>query len=403
MEQAAAETPSDPITTRRGRGRRAFIYLAVAAVVAVGGYLLYRWWTGGTTETDNAQIDAETVPISARVGGIVVAVHVRDHDRVKEGAPLLDLDLDTAELDAKVRQVAAELAAARAQLASAKAQLEIVKASSSGGMQSATAQLDASGANVRAADAQIAAAAANVARAKAEHDRAKTDLERAKRLRNEGAIPGTALEQAQASFDTTRAALDQAAAQLAAAREQRRLSTARVAEARAHVVQSAPVDAQVGGAAAAVELATANVARAEAALDRARIDRQHANVTAPVAGRVSRVSAHVGQTMAVGHPFVVLVPDEMFVIANIKESDVDRVRPGQRAEIEIDAFPDLELEGTVESISPATGARFSLIPPDNATGNFVKVVQRVPVRIKLASVQHDLRAGLSAEVTIHVP
>lgn len=401
MEKAADEAVSDPIITRRRRGRRAFIYLAIAAVVAVGGYLLYRWWTGGTIKTDNAQIDAETVPISARVGGVVVAVHVRDHDRVKVGAPLVDLD--TAELDAKVRQSDAELAAARAQLASAKAQLEIVKASSSGGMQSATAQLDASGANVRAADAQISAAAANVARAKAEHERAKADLERAKRLRAEGAIPGTALEQAQASFDTTRAGLDQATAQVGAARELRRLSTARVAEARAHVVQSAPVDAQVGSAAAAVELATANVARAEAALDRARIDRRHANLTAPISGRVSRVSAHVGQTMAVGQPFVVLVPDEMFVIANIKESDVDRVRPGQRAEIEVDAFPDLELEGTVESISPATGARFSMIPPDNATGNFVKVVQRVPVRIKLGSVERELRAGLSAEVKIRAP
>jgi membrane fusion protein (multidrug efflux system) len=397
-----ASVASAPPPPARRRGRRAFIVLAVLSVAAIGGFLFYRWWHRGQIETDNAQIDAETVPISARIGGVVATVHVHDHERVEVGAPLLALD--PAELDARVRQADAELAAARAQLASALAQVEIVKASSTGGRSSATAQLDATGATVRSTTAQIAAAEASAARARHDQDRAKIELDRATKLFGESAITATSLEQTQAAFDAAQAALEQATAQVAAMREQRRTAEARVAEARGHVVQSAPVDAQVAAASAAADLAAAKVAGAEAALDRAHLDREHAEVKAPIAGTASRVSAHPGQTLAAGQPFVVIVSDEKFVIANIKEDDVHRIAPGQRATVLVDAYDGTTLAGTVESISPATGSRFSLIPPDNATGNFVKVVQRVPVRIKLAAVPAgmDLRAGLSADVTIYV-
>ncbi|MCX5746095.1 MAG: efflux RND transporter periplasmic adaptor subunit, partial [Proteobacteria bacterium] len=211
------------------------------------------------------------------------------------------------------------------------------------------------------------------------------------------------LEHVQQVRDVARAALDSATAQLDLARAQRGMAESRVVEAQGRVTQSAPVDQQVAAARAAAALTAARVKAAEVASARAKLQRSYASVTSPVTGMVSKLGAHPGQTIAMGQTLLMVVPVENFVIANFKEGQIARMHPGDAVDIELDAFPGQALHGVIETMSPATGARFSLIPPDNATGNFVKVVQRVPVKITWTQPPTmALRPGLSAEVVVHV-
>jgi len=384
------------------RGRKAFTILAIVSALAIGGYLFYGWMTRGRVRTDNAMVDADVTPVSARVGGTVATVHVADHQRVEANAPLIDLE--PADLAAGLARAEAELAAAVAQAAAADAQVEIVRASSTGGRSSAQAQVSASGASARTADAQVKAAQATLARAQADLERTRSDLAREQELLAKGALPGATVEHTRSAFEVAQAAADAARAQLAAAQEQRRLAVANVAAAEGRFEQSSPVEAQVRAAEAQARLAHARVDAAAAAVEQARLELAHARVTAPIAGTVSRLAVHPGQGVSPGTPLVVIVPDETYVVANLKETEIHRIEPGEPVDIEIDAFPDRTFHGKVASIAAATGARFSLLPPDNATGNFVKVVQHVPVKIVWdpPPTGVPLRAGLSAEVTIHV-
>jgi len=384
------------------RGRKAFTILAIVSVLAIGGYLLFGWWTRGRIKTDNAMIDADVTPVSARVAGTIAVVHVADHQRVEAGAPLVEID--PTDLQAKVRQSEADLAAAQAQAAAADAQVDVVRASSTGGRSSAQAQLNASGAGVRGAGAQVQAAEAAVERAQADLSRAQADFDRDQRLYQQGALAGTTLEHTRSTRDVAQAALDAAKAQLAGAREQRRLAQANVAAAQGHVEQVGPVDAQVHAAEAQAALAHARIDAAAASLEQAKLSLEHAHVVAPIAGTVSRLAVHTGQGVQLGSTLVVIVPDETYVVANLKETEIGSIHAGEPVEIEVDAFPDRTFHGKVDSVAAATGARFSLLPPDNATGNFVKVVQHVPVKIVWDPQPNNvpLRAGLSAEVTIHV-
>ncbi|HEY6173497.1 MAG TPA: efflux RND transporter periplasmic adaptor subunit, partial [Kofleriaceae bacterium] len=163
------------------------------------------------------------------------------------------------------------------------------------------------------------------------------------------------------------------------------------------------VDQVISVAQANAKLAAARVTAAEVALDKAKLQRSYASVVAPIAGTVSRLGAHVGQHVMQGQPLLMLVPLDTYVIANFKENQVGRMKAGDPVDIEIDAYPGQTFHGIVDTVSPATGARFSMIPPDNATGNFVKVVQRVPVKITWSAPPSvAMRPGLSAEVVVHV-
>jgi membrane fusion protein (multidrug efflux system) len=173
--------------------------------------------------------------------------------------------------------------------------------------------------------------------------------------------------------------------------------------AHGHVSQSTPVDAQIAAAHAAAKLAAARLRSAEVARDRAKLQRSYATVVAPSAGTVSRLAAHASQGIQAGQTLLMLVPTDSYIIANFKENQVGRMQVGDPVDIVIDAYPGEQFRGVVDTVSPATGARFSLIPPDNATGNFVKVVQRVPVKIMWKQPPREaMRPGLSAEVTVHV-
>jgi membrane fusion protein (multidrug efflux system) len=383
------------------KARRAYFILGIIAVVVAAGWGLLHWWNAGKEKTDDAQIDADVVPISARVGGVVKTIKVTDHQHVKAGDVILEID--PADLDIELARTEAELEAAKAQQLAADAQVSVVSSSSTGGLSTAKAALTGADASVRAADDMIHAAEASVARAKADMAQADSEYARTQSLFAKEAVTKRDLEHAQQVRDVAKAALDAATAQLSSAREQKRLAGSRVAEAQGRVTQSSPVEAQVTQVQAQAKLAAARTRAAEVARDKAKLNRSYATVVAPRDGTISKLGVRAGQTVGAGQTMLMLVPNETYVIANFKESQVGHMKPGDEVEVEVDALPGETFSGVVDTLSPATGARFSLIPPDNATGNFVKVVQRVPVKIvwkKQPSAA--LRAGLSAEVTVHV-
>jgi membrane fusion protein (multidrug efflux system) len=388
---------------KKRKGKKAFIILGALAVAALVGYFGYQWWTRGKISDDNAQVDADVVMVSSQVPGVVANVYVSDHQRVDKGAKILDLDITDLEL--KFEQATADLAAAKAAADKADAQVEITRANASGGRSSAQAGITEQGAAVRSADAQIQSAQAAVKSAQANFNKQASDLKRTQQLKAAGAVTDVQVDAAQQAYDMSQAALDAARAQLTSAKQAKALAQARVAEAKGGAQKSDTVDAQVKSAQADADLAHAKYDSAKVALAVAQRAKDQATIFAPVAGTVSKLAVHPGQSVTPNAPLVVVVPDETYVIANLKESEIGKIAVNQKVDIEVDAYGDRTFHGVVTAIAGATGARFSLLPPDNATGNFVKVVQRVPVKITWVDLPKDvaMRPGLSAEVVIHVP
>jgi membrane fusion protein (multidrug efflux system) len=403
LSEATAPASTDlRLNERKKNGRRPFMILGGLLLVVLCVIGVYMLLTAGEEATDDAQIAANVVPIAARVPGQLVQLMIHEDQQVKKGDPIARID--DSEYRARVAQAEAELASARAQAAQADAQINVVRATSSGNLSSARAAYSGSSVGVASADAQVAVARAQIARAEADVRKAEADLKRTTELHAANAVPEERLNNAQAAADVANASLLSARAALSAAQESRRAALARVSEAAGHVTESTPIEAQVAVAQANTELAHARVRGAEAALDLAQTQLSYTNITSPADGIASRLSAYAGQIVGAGQAIVELVPSETYVIANFKETQVGRMRPGQSATIEVDAFPHRKFQGKVESISGGTGSTFSLLPADNASGNFVKVVQRVPVRISWVALPSDVPviAGLSVDAVVHV-
>jgi membrane fusion protein (multidrug efflux system) len=364
-----------------GRKRKPFLVLGGIAAAVVLGLGAYSWITSGKESTDDAQVEADVVPIASRVPGMVKRIPVAENQRVKKGDLLVELD--DADILAREQQAEAELETAQAQAAAADAQAAVAAAGARGGFSTAQAQVTGSSAGMSTARAQVEAARAGLQRAEADARKAALDLQRDQKLLAASVIPQARLDDSQAENDVKQAALSQARANLTAAEEALRAAESRVGEARGRFEQSAQVKPQIAAAEAQARLAHAREKSAEAAL---------------------RLALHQGQLVQAGQPIAALVPERTYVVANFKETQIGRMRAGEAVEVKIDAFPGRTLHGQVESLSGGTGARFSLLPPDNASGNFVKVVQRIPVRIAWVDPPADLplRAGLSADVTVRV-
>jgi len=384
------------------RALRAYLLLGGLALAAIAVYFIHGYLTRNEVSTDDAQVDADVVPLSARVGGVIKKMYVEDNQRVEAGAVIAEID--PGDLAANVAAAKAELEAATAQAESADAQIDVVKSSSAGGLSSAKAQLQGNSASVRSAAAQVQAAQASLARAQAESTKAQGDYDRAKKLHDAGAVSGQALEAAVVARDSAKASVDAANAMLAAARDAESQAEAHVAEARGHVEQSGTVERQVTSATAAAHLAHARVDAAQAKLDLAQLQLGYTKITAPVAGYASKLAVHEGQLIQPGALIMMIVPARTYVIANFKETQIERIRINDTVDVSIDALGGRTFHGKVASLAPGTGARFSMMPPDNATGNFVKVVQRVPVKITFVEGEDTsaLHAGLSAEVKVHL-
>lgn len=398
--EAARTPPAEADAEPAKNKRRPFVIVGVVVavmLVAIGAYLLA---TAGQEDTDDAAVAADMVPVGTRVAGQIVKVHVQENQLVHKGDVIAEID--PADYAARVKQAEAELASQQAQAAAADAQVAVTEAGSRGGLSSARAALAGSTVSVSSAEAQLAAAQASLLRAQADARKAELDLSRAKELKAANAVPQERVDNAQAANDAAVAALAQAKAQVAVAQEARKAAQEHVGEMRGRVNASSPVAAQIAAVRAQADLAHARVQAAEAQLELARLQLSYTAVKAPADGVASKLTVHEGQLVSVGSPVIELVPTETYVIANFKETQLGKMKAGQRVDIEVDAYPGKKFEGKVESLSGGTGSSFSLLPADNASGNFVKVVQRVPVRIAWTRApEMAMRAGLSVDVTVH--
>ena len=320
---------------------------------------------------------------------------------VAAGDVLAELDAEAAK--ARLAQAEASLEAARASADAADADARVAEANARGNKAAAEASLQGAASSATASQEQIAEASAMVVSAQATRDKTATELERMKKLAASAAIADVELDRAKQAADVAAADLDRAKAHLSASRASTSLAQSRVLEAHAKVTQTSDVAAMIELAHARARVAHAQVATAQAARDIAQLEVGYTRVVAPRAGVVSKKNVAIGQMVAPGQGVGQLVPTQsVWVTANFKETQVARMRAGQPVRITVDAYPGVDFRGEVESFSAATGSRFSLLPPDNASGNFTKVVQRVPVRIKLTGAPEDmtLRAGMSADVDV---
>lgn len=384
-------------------------------VAAIGGYF-YWSYSSVRESTDDAQVDGRLYPVSPRVGGTVVKVLVSDNQVVEAGTVLVEID--PKDYEVAVDLAKAELAESQATLQASTVEVPVVRASS-------TSQLSVSQANIREANAAVAAAekqvdaatarfrsaSAAVRQQQAITDRAAKDLERMKPLIAKEEISQQAYDAVVSSAAASRAQLDAVQAQVHEAEEGIRVAQSQLAQQRARLAraeadaeaaQTAPQ--QVAASRARASSSLAKVEQKKAELEQARLNAGYTVIRAATNGVVSQKSVVVGQVVQPGQPLMALVPlDDIWITANYKENQLSSMRPGQPVEIDVDAYPDRTYKGHVDSIAAATGSRFSLLPPENATGNFVKVVQRVPVKIVLdkgENQDHLLRPGMSVVPTV---
>jgi membrane fusion protein (multidrug efflux system) len=366
--------------------RRALMIIGGVAAVVILGVLLYLLITAGKETTDDAQIDADVVPLAPHVGGQVVAVPVSENQVVKKGEVIFQID--DRDYQARLSQAQAELESVRAQAQAADAQVSVAEAAARGSLSQAEANLIGSNRSVSSTRAQLEQARATLVSRQADLKLAQANIERARELQKANAIPQQQFDQFQAQFLSAQAGVTAGQAAVNAASDQLRRSEAQVNEAEGRVVVSRPVDANIA-------IAAANAAY--------QLNLEWTRIIAPDEGTVSRITGHPGALLAQGQTVAQFVPTRKYVTANFKETQIGKMHPGQAADVDVDTYGK-SIHGKVESLSAGTGARFSLFPPDNATGNFVKVAQRVPVRIVLDSIPEGmrLRAGQSVVVTVHV-
>jgi membrane fusion protein (multidrug efflux system) len=396
IEAPAAAAAAPPAKAKR----LPVIPIAVVAAVALGGggwFLAHR----GLETTDDAQVDADVVAVPSRTAGAVVKVYVTENQAVEAGDPIADLDPEPAK--ARLAQAEAMVEAARVAADGADVDARVAEINVRGNKSVAEAALQGASSLAGASRQQIAEGVAQVASAQATRDKASGDLDRTKKLIASGALAESTIEQAQAQFSTADASLAQARAHLASLQASTSTANSRVQEANAKLTQSSDVDALIDQARAKARTAHAQVRTAEASRDLAALELTYTKIVAPQRGTASKKTIAVGQMVAPGQALVQLVTTRSsWVTGNFKETQLGAMRVGSPTDVEIDAYPGVKLHGEVESFSGATGARFSLLPPDNATGNFTKVVQRIPVRIKLHDLPQGmlLRPGMSAELSV---
>lgn len=407
MSTAALESPAlDPdsateaATPVRSAPTRRMVFGLLGAALLLGGGA-YGFATRGHVTSDDAQIDADIVPVQAQLAGTIREVLFEENRPVHRGQLLVVLD-DT-EMLARVAEARANLLAAQAAARVAHADVDVVATRARGDASVASASARVASAAATTSVTTIAAAEASVASA---HDAAllaASNLRRAQLLRDASSISEAAFEQTNTESERARADERAASARLAALRSQVVEARGAVQEARARVAQVGDVDVLVAQARAKAEQADAEVEVARARLTLVEVGLAHTRIIAPFDGYVSRRNAQIGQTVQVGHGLAQLVRTARWITANFKETQLEAMRVGQPVALDIDAYPNAHVWATIESLSGATGSRFTLLPPDNATGNFTKVVQRVPVRMRIGRIPEGvlLLPGMNVEVTVH--
>jgi membrane fusion protein (multidrug efflux system) len=380
--------------------KTAIVMGSIALVVAAAGSAWYVTHRGLET-TDDAQVDADVVSVPTRTTGVVAKVAFAENQVVKAGDLLAEIDAEPAK--ARLAQADANVAAAEASAEAADADARVAETNAKGNKSAAEASLSGAQSSAVASTQQIAEGEAQVASASTDVARAKLDLDRDRQLVSEGALAQAQLDQAQAAYDTASARLRQANARLASLKASTSQAVSKIQEASARLQQSSNVDALIEQARSRARMAHAQVAVSKATRDLAALELSYTRIVAPEDGVVSKKSIEVGQMLSPGQGIVQLVPTrDLWITGNFKETQIHKMRAGQPAHVEVDAFPGVTLHGEVESLSAATGSRFTLLPPDNASGNYTKVVQRVPVRIHVKEIPPGvtLRPGMSVDISV---
>jgi membrane fusion protein (multidrug efflux system) len=422
-ELVEAETPR-PETPRKdkrlprksGKYGRILVLILIVAVLAVGGFFLWRY-LNTYESTDDAQVDGHIDAISARISGHVIDVEAQDEQYVKAGDVLVRID--PKDYEVALAKAEADLADAEAALESSRIDIPITTANTSSQLKTATSgRADATAfqqgteRQLNAAQARLVSANAEVREAQANLTKANDDERRYKLLVDKDEIPrqqyDTAVDAAaaaQATLDARKASVGEAEQNVVAAQTVVDQARQRITQADASIESARTAPEQVAVSQSRARSALAQVAQRKALVEQARLNLSYCTIVAPATGIVGKKTVEIGENVSPGQQLMAVVPlEDVWVIANFKETQLSRMKPGQRATFSVDAYGK-EYKGTVQEIGGASGSRFSLLPPENATGNYVKVVQRVPVRINLDPGQnsdHRLRPGLSVDPKVYV-
>ncbi|MEO8275416.1 MAG: HlyD family secretion protein [Thermoanaerobaculia bacterium] len=374
----------------------------LVALVIAGGIWFVAHRLSTRISTDDAFVEAHVQAIAARAGGTVLEVRVEENQTVAAGDVLVELDPRDFRL--AVDRAHADLSAAEAGLAAAHARVPIATLQSAFGSSSTKALVDRAEAAAAAAGDTVEAAEAHLAAAASQNERAQQDVARLGALIAKDEVTREEYDHAVAAASAARAAETEARQGVEAAANRRRQADAETAQARAGARQATAGPQQVSASRAEEQVAEARVAQSRVAVAYAEAQLADATIHAPQSGIVGKRNVEPGQTVAPGQPLIALVPGSIWVTANFKETQLGKLRPGQKAKVHVDAY-DLDLEAHVESVGAATGGSFSLLPASNSSGNFVKVVQRIPVRLRIDSPtdpERPLRPGMSVVPTVIV-
>lgn len=377
-----------------------WILLFVFAVLIGGGIYVWRYYAAHAS-TDDAQINGEIYPISSRISGHVIAVAVQDNEFVKKGTILLQLD--PTDYKVALERAQGNYATAVARSKASEVGVPITSVHSSAGISSAEARVEQAQSSILASEKQYLAAKAKVDQTKADYVKAKSDLARYAQLVKKDEVSQQQYTHALQTAQADSAAVTAAESVASATKEEVSQAHARLAEAKAALRASHTGPQRVKVSQAEAEAAEAAVKIAKANLDQAQLNVGYTTIRAPISGIVGKKSVEVGQNIEAGQALMAVVPvTGLWVTANYKETKLKNMRPGDPATIHVDA-DNRDYKGHVLDIAGATGEKFSLLPPENATGNYVKVVQRIPVRITFDPGQdphHILRIGMSVEPTV---
>jgi membrane fusion protein (multidrug efflux system) len=388
------------------KSRRKFIVIAVVILLLIGGALFY-WHSTFTEDTDDAQVDGDLYEVSSRVTGQVIAVYVKDNQQVEQGQPIADID--PKDYQVAFDQAQANLASAEADYTSANVNVPITSVSSSTQISTSGSDVTSAQAAVAQAEKQKEAAEARVVQAKANALKAQLDVERYTPLVQKDVISKQQYDQAVATAGADTAAVLESEADVIAAQEAVRQAQQKVAQSKFMADQSRKNGPQqVKAQEAKANSMLAAVKQAQAKLEQARLNLQYCKIVAPTAGIVSKKNVDVGANISIGQDLLTVVPlTNLWVTANFKETQLAKMQVGQEVKLEVDALGGRKFSGKVTQVGGATGSRLSLFPPENATGNYVKVVQRIPVRIDFTNLQQEngdykLRPGFSVTPIVTV-
>ncbi len=396
-------TPTPPPPANKGRNRAFLIFFVVLVLAAVGG-LLYWLHARQFEETDDAEIDAHLNAVSPRIDGTITSVYVDDNQFVKVGQPLVDLD--PRDLQVALDQVKAQLLQARSMVSAQQPNIPITQVENSTSVSTAESDVTTAEAGQAAAERDREAAEAKLAESEANLARAQSDLERYKLLiakeevsQQEFDQVATTAKAMAATVASNRAAL-QSSARIV---DQRRSQTAAAVSRLSQAKRNGPSQLLIRRATVASEQASAETAQTQ--VEQAQLKLSYTKITAPVDGIVMKRSAEIGSHVAAGQQLMTIAQvDDVWVTANFKETQLQNIRPKQSVSIHVDATKQ-DLEGYVDTIGGSTGSVSSVLPPENATGNYVKVVQRIPVRIRFKKDQKGLdrlRPGMSVEPEVRI-